>query len=176
MTVRRNVQGLPVKKRRIVDQKPANRACPMSLNDAGEVEVVPNRNFQTANQSAGPVELRFPIPRQDNHNLQPAIGEGQGQRSYDISETPGPVQIRNSNCYSLAAQVELAGGDAVILGNAPDDEPALEAAFRRGLEEDLLIITGGVSVGKFDFVEDVLKRLGAEFYFDAIAIRPGRPG
>ena len=98
-----------------------------------------------------------------------------GDEVVDISETPGSVQIRNSNCYSLASQVAVAGGEPVILGNGRDDKAGLEEMFRRGLEEDLLVITGGVSAGKYDFVEDVLRGLGAEFYFDAVAIRPGKP-
>ena len=98
-----------------------------------------------------------------------------GDEIVDVSETPGPVQIRNSNCHSLAAQVSIAGGDPVVLGNGRDDESELESLFERGLEEDLLVITGGVSAGKYDFVEDVLRRLGAEFYFDSLAIRPGKP-
>lgn len=88
---------------------------------------------------------------------------------------PGPFQIRNSNSVSLAAQVQLAGGEAVRLGNAPDRAAPLREAIERGLREDMLVLSGGVSMGTYDLVEPVLKELGAEFLFDAVAIRPGKP-
>ncbi len=98
-----------------------------------------------------------------------------GDEVVELGKQPGPHQIRNSNNYSLSVQTQLAGGVPVALGNSPDREPELEALIRRGLQEDVLILSGGVSVGKYDLVEVVLKKLGAEFFFDAIAIRPGRP-
>jgi molybdopterin molybdotransferase len=92
-----------------------------------------------------------------------------------VDELPGPFQIRNSNSVSLAAQVRLAGGESVLLGNAADRVEDLRAKIERGLKEDVLVLSGGVSMGKYDLVETVLKDLGAEFYFDAVAIRPGKP-
>lgn len=98
-----------------------------------------------------------------------------GDEVVAVEARPGATQIRNSNSYSMAAQVILSGGEPVLLGNARDDVGELERLVRRGLEEDLLVVTGGVSMGKYDLVEAVLRRLGAEFAFDAVAIRPGRP-
>ncbi|MGH7751783.1 MAG: molybdopterin molybdotransferase MoeA [Gemmatimonadales bacterium] len=98
-----------------------------------------------------------------------------GDEVVPVDVRPGPSQIRNSNSYSMAAQVVLCGGDPVLLGNARDGLADLERLIRRGLEEDLLVLTGGVSMGKYDLVEVVLRQLGAEFTFDAVAIRPGRP-
>jgi molybdopterin molybdotransferase len=92
-----------------------------------------------------------------------------------IDQTPGEFQIRNSNSVSLAAQVRIAGGEPVVLGNAADRVEDLGEKIERGLKEDVLVLTGGVSMGKYDLVESVLKALGAEFFFDAVAIRPGRP-
>jgi molybdopterin molybdotransferase len=92
-----------------------------------------------------------------------------------IDETPGPFQIRNSNSVSLAAQVRIAGGEPVVLGNAADRIEDLGAKIERGLKEDALVLSGGVSMGKYDLVESALKALGAEFFFDAVAIRPGKP-
>jgi len=89
--------------------------------------------------------------------------------------TPGRFQIRNSNAYSLAAQVRLAGGETVLLGNAADREVDLREKIAQGLREDLLVLSGGVSMGKYDLVERVLREMGAEFFFDAVAIRPGKP-
>ncbi len=93
--------------------------------------------------------------------------------SYD--EKPGPFQVRNSNSISLATLVELGGGEAVSLGNAPDRVNELRALIELGLEADVLVLSGGVSMGKYDLVEAVLRELGAVFSFDTVAIRPGRP-
>jgi len=98
-----------------------------------------------------------------------------GDEVISIDEAPGAFQIRNSNSVSLAVQVRLAGGQPVPLGNAADRVGDLRAKIERGLKEDVLVLSGGVSMGKYDLVETVLKDLGAEFYFDAVAIRPGKP-
>jgi molybdopterin molybdotransferase len=98
-----------------------------------------------------------------------------GDEVVAIDATPGPNQIRNSNVHSMAAQVALCGGQPVVLGNARDTLDDLERLIRRGLEEDVLVLTGGVSAGKYDLVEVVLRKLDARFHFDAVAIRPGRP-
>jgi molybdopterin molybdotransferase len=92
-----------------------------------------------------------------------------------IDRIPGEFQIRNSNSVSLAAQVRMAGGEPVVLGNAADRVEDLGERIERGLKEDALVLTGGVSMGKYDLVESVLKAMGAEFFFDAVAIRPGKP-
>lgn len=98
-----------------------------------------------------------------------------GDEVVSAETTPGPLQIRNSNSISLAAQVRLAGGEPVLLGNAPDRADSLREGILHGLQEDVLVLSGGVSMGKYDLVEPVLKDLGAQFYFDAVAIRPGKP-
>jgi molybdopterin molybdotransferase len=98
-----------------------------------------------------------------------------GDEVVDADAAPGPFQIRNSNGVSLVAQATLAGAEAVPLGNAPDRKPELRALIERGFEADILVLSGGVSMGKYDLVEEVLRELGAEFHFDAVAIRPGRP-
>lgn len=98
-----------------------------------------------------------------------------GSELVEISAQPGEFGVRNSNSASLAAQVEFAGGEAVRLGNAPDRTDELRKDIERGLREDILVISGGVSAGKYDLVEPVLLQLGAEFLFDAVEIRPGRP-
>src|SRR5260370_26621464 len=92
-----------------------------------------------------------------------------------IDQQPGAFQIRNSNSVSLAAQVRIAGGEPVVLGNAADRVEDLGEKIERGLKEDALVLTGGVSMGKYDLVESVLKAMGAKFFFDAVAIRPGKP-
>ena len=98
-----------------------------------------------------------------------------GDEVVSLDQQPGEFQIRNSNSVSLAAQVRIAGGDPVPLGNAADRVEDLGEKIERGLKEDALVLSGGVSMGKYDLVESVLKALGAEFFFDGVAIRPGKP-
>jgi molybdopterin molybdotransferase len=98
-----------------------------------------------------------------------------GDELVEIDAIPGPAQIRNSNSYSLAAQVQEAGGEAVRLAIAPDERGRLRALIEAGLACDLLLLTGGVSMGKYDLVEQVLAELKAEFYFTGAEIQPGRP-
>jgi molybdopterin molybdotransferase len=98
-----------------------------------------------------------------------------GDEVVPLAETPGPFHIRNSNSISLAAQVRLAGGEPAPLGNALDRVDDLSAKIEQGLRHDVLALSGGVSMGKYDLVESVLKSLGVEFFFDAVAIRPGKP-
>lgn len=98
-----------------------------------------------------------------------------GDELVALGEKPGPFQIRNSNNVSLAAQVTLAGGEPVLEGSALDDIAELRARIERGLAADMLILSGGVSVGKYDLVEQLLQDLGAEIFFESVAIRPGKP-
>jgi len=98
-----------------------------------------------------------------------------GDEVVDFRSAPGPFEIRNSNSVSLAAQVSLAGGSPLPLGNARDRVGELRAKISEGLAAEALLLSGGVSMGKYDLVEPVLGELGAEFLFDAVAIRPGKP-
>jgi molybdopterin molybdotransferase len=98
-----------------------------------------------------------------------------GDEIVDIDDQPGPAQIRNSNSYSLAVQIRQAGGDPVILPVAPDEPRRLRELIEQGLQSDLLILTGGVSMGRYDLVEQVLTELQAEFFFTGAKIQPGRP-
>ena len=98
-----------------------------------------------------------------------------GDEVVDIDMSPGAAEIRNSNSYSLAAQVEEAGGEAVRIEIAPDEPKRLRELIERGFECDLLLITGGVSMGKYDLVEQVLGEMKAEFYFTGARIQPGKP-
>jgi molybdopterin molybdotransferase len=98
-----------------------------------------------------------------------------GDELVPVEATPGPSQIRNSNSPMLAALVAGAGGDAIVLPAIPDREDALDEAIRLALPADLLLITGGISMGRFDLVEDALTRAGARFFFGGVAIQPGKP-
>jgi molybdopterin molybdotransferase len=98
-----------------------------------------------------------------------------GDELVEIDAQPGAGQIRNSNSYSLAAQVAEAGANPLILPPAPDEASALREAIIEALAADLLLLTGGVSMGKYDLVEQVLAQFQAEFYFTGALIQPGKP-
>jgi molybdopterin molybdotransferase len=98
-----------------------------------------------------------------------------GDELVPVEAEPGAGQIRNSNAPMLAAMVEAAGGEPWILPRAADNAEALDAALAEAARADLLLISGGVSAGKFDLVEPALARLGARFYFTGVKIQPGKP-
>lgn len=98
-----------------------------------------------------------------------------GDEIVDVGTLPGPTQIRNSNSYSLAAQIQSAGADAVLLPVAPDEPGRLRELVRQGLTADLLLLSGGVSMGKYDLVEQILEELRAQFFFTGAQIQPGKP-
>ena len=96
----------------------------------------------------------------------------------EVVEAPAPVskaQIYNSNGPIMTALLQPHAGELDYLGIVGDQPEALEAALRRGLERDLLVVTGGVSVGAFDLVPETLQRLGVEVIFHKCAIKPGKP-
>ena len=98
-----------------------------------------------------------------------------GDELVEIDVAPAAAQIRNSNSYSLAAQIEEVGGEPVRLAIAPDEPKRLRELLEEGLACDLLLIAGGVSMGKYDLVEQVLAELKSEFYFTGARIQPGKP-
>jgi molybdopterin molybdotransferase len=98
-----------------------------------------------------------------------------GDEVVGVADAPGPLEVRNSNGVSIEALARLAGAEPVALGNARDEKNELRRSIERGLEADVLVLSGGVSAGKYDLVEPVLRDLGAEFFFDSVAIRPGKP-
>ncbi|MEO8051497.1 MAG: gephyrin-like molybdotransferase Glp [Acidobacteriota bacterium] len=98
-----------------------------------------------------------------------------GDEIVEFDQSPAPHQIRNSNAVSLAAQVARAGGVPEILGIARDTYESTRTRIREGLEADLLLLSGGVSAGKYDLVEKVLAEFGAVFFFDRVKIQPGQP-
>ncbi len=98
-----------------------------------------------------------------------------GDEIVEVDAEAGPTQIRNSNKYSLAVQIQHAGAEPVLLPIAPDEPRRLRQLMEQGLRSDLLLITGGVSMGRYDLVEQVLAKLHAEFFFTGATIQPGRP-
>ena len=98
-----------------------------------------------------------------------------GNELVPLDQEPEWFQIRNSNAAALCAQILAVGALPRPLEIAPDRYGPLRDLMVKGLEADLLVITGGVSMGKYDIVEQVLADLGAKFYFTGVAIRPGKP-
>jgi molybdopterin molybdotransferase len=98
-----------------------------------------------------------------------------GNELVDVGEPRGPGQIVNSNAYALAAAVEEAGGIPVSLGIVRDQPDLIRAAFQDALRSDLVLSTGGVSVGSFDYVREILGELGYQERFWKVAQRPGKP-
>ena len=98
-----------------------------------------------------------------------------GDEVVPLERDPEWFQVRNSNAAGLCAQVEAVGGIPVPLEIAPDRYEPLRALVEKGLEADLLVLSGGVSMGKYDIVRKVLADLGARFHFTSVAMRPGKP-
>ncbi len=98
-----------------------------------------------------------------------------GDEIVDLHEKPAAHQVRNSNSYMLASLVRSAGGNATILPIAGDTRKALRPLLEQGLQHDMLLVTGGVSAGKYDLVKPALRELGTEFHFERVRIQPGQP-
>jgi molybdopterin molybdotransferase len=98
-----------------------------------------------------------------------------GDELVPVDSMPAPGQIRNSNAPMLAVLAAKAGGEPWILPAAADNAQALDEALAQVAGADLLLISGGVSAGKFDLVEPALARIGASFHFTGVRIQPGRP-
>ena len=97
-----------------------------------------------------------------------------GTELLEVEEELVPGKIRNSNSYMIAAQIERAGGTVQYYGKLPDEFDTCFEAVKDALNEvDLLITTGGVSVGDFDYLPGIYEKLGAEVLFNKVAMRPG---
>jgi molybdopterin molybdotransferase len=98
-----------------------------------------------------------------------------GDEIVPVEQAPEDYEIRNSSAYALAAQVMRAGGTPKLLPIARDTLEHTAEMIEMGLRSDLLLLTGGVSAGKYDVVEPALQEFGAEFFFDRVLIQPGQP-
>lgn len=98
-----------------------------------------------------------------------------GDELLEIGSAPSPGKIVNSNSFSIAAQVMDTGGDPVLLGIARDDMETTKDRIRDGIQGDLLVTTGGVSVGDRDCVKDAIVELGGQVLFWKINVKPGKP-
>lgn len=109
--------------------------------------------------------------------IQPRVGViATGDELVEPSETPTIAQIRNSNAYSLCAQVESLGCIANYEGIAKDNDASLNERIGTALSRnDVVIMSGGVSMGEFDLVPKILKKHGIRILFDRVAVQPGKP-
>jgi len=98
-----------------------------------------------------------------------------GDELVEVEKQPLPHQIRNSNSYALAALVEEAVGEPLRLPITADTRESLAARIQAAQDCDLLLLSGGVSAGKHDLVEDALAAEGAEFFFTGVRMQPGKP-
>lgn len=98
-----------------------------------------------------------------------------GDELADLDERFSDDKIINSNSYGIAADVQEAGGLPILLGIARDSPEELKAKIRQGLNADILVLSGGVSMGDYDFTKPVFQELGGEMNFWKLAIRPGQP-
>ena len=98
-----------------------------------------------------------------------------GSELVEVDQPLGPGQIRNSNSYALRAQCQQLGVSVEVLGIVPDDYESTREMIERGLEYDVLLTSGGVSVGEFDFVKDVQDELGVERRLWGVSMKPGKP-
>lgn len=98
-----------------------------------------------------------------------------GDEIVPVDEAPREFEVRNSNAWSLAVQVARAGGIPEVLEIARDTYASTLQQVEQGLSFDLLLLSGGVSAGKYDIVERVLADCGAEFFFDRVRVQPGQP-
>jgi molybdopterin molybdotransferase len=98
-----------------------------------------------------------------------------GDELADLDERFDEDKIVNSNSYGIAAAVQEAGAIPILLGIARDHPAALKEKITHGLNADILVLSGGVSMGDYDFTKAVFKELGAEMHFWHLAIRPGQP-
>ena len=90
-------------------------------------------------------------------------------------QRPDPGQIRNSNGPMLVAMTSRAGAEPVDLGIACDDHDELAARIRQGLDNDILLLSGGVSAGRLDLVPEVLSSVGVQTVFHRVRLKPGKP-
>ena len=133
----------------------------------------------SAGDSLGPAEIgmlaSLGFPRVRVHRLPRVAILATGSELVEVDQPLAPGQIRNSNSYTAEAQCRQLGINPVRLGIAPDDYLVTRDMVEGGLSYDVLITSGGVSVGEFDFVKDVQDALGVERRLWQVAMKPGKP-
>ena len=110
-------------------------------------------------------------------SCRPAVGViSTGDELVEPHEKPLRAQIRNSNAYQLMAQIKRAGAEGIYYGIARDNESSIKALMKKAVREnDVVLITGGVSFGDYDLVQKVMRSLDLKVHFDQVAMQPGKP-
>jgi len=99
-----------------------------------------------------------------------------GSELVEPSQKPGPVQIRNSNSYQLCAQIEKEGCISHYFGIAEDSPEVINQMLQEAITQcDVILLSGGVSVGDFDFVPSILRQNNVQLLFEKVAVKPGKP-
>jgi molybdopterin molybdotransferase len=149
-----------------------------NIRRAGE-DVMAGDRVLGAGAALGPAEIgvlaSLGHPRVLVHRRPRVAIISTGSELVEVDQPLGPGQIRNSNSYSLRALCRQLGVEATPFGIVPDDYDATLRAIQAGLEYDVLLTSGGVSVGRFDFVKDVQDELGVERRLWGVAMKPGKP-
>jgi molybdopterin molybdotransferase len=149
-----------------------------NIRRAGE-DVVQGDRVLAAGSVLGPAEIgliaSMGFPTVQVHRKPRVAIISTGSELVEVDKPLGPGQIRNSNSYSLRAQCQQLGIEAATLGIVPDDYEATRRLVEQGLGYDVLLTSGGVSVGEFDFVKDVQDELGVQRKLWGVAMKPGKP-
>jgi molybdopterin molybdotransferase len=149
-----------------------------NIRRAGE-DVVQGDRVLAAGSVLGPAEIgliaSMGFPAVQVHRKPRVAIISTGSELVEVDKPLGPGQIRNSNSYSLRAQCQQLGIEATTLGIVPDDYEATRRLVEQGLGYDVLLTSGGVSVGEFDFVKDVQDELGVQRKLWGVAMKPGKP-
>jgi len=149
-----------------------------NIRRAGEDVMAGDRVLATGSL-LGPAEIGLLAslgrPTVQVHRLPRVAILSTGSELVEVDRPLGPGQIHNSNTYSLQAQCRQMGIEPVVMGIVPDDYESTRRLMQQGLEYDVLITSGGVSVGRFDFVKDVQEELGVVRRLWGVAMKPGKP-
>lgn len=149
-----------------------------NIRRAGE-DVAAGERVLSAGTPLGPAEIgilaSLGFPQVNVHRRPRVAIISTGSELVEVDKPLGPGQIRNSNSYSLRALCKQMGIEADAFGIVPDDYEATRKAIEAGLEYDVLLTSGGVSVGRFDFVKDVQDELNVERKLWGVAMKPGKP-
>jgi molybdopterin molybdotransferase len=152
---------------------PGENIVPRGSEARAGAEVVP------AGTRIGPAEIALAATCGQTHlevHARPKVAIlATGDELVELAEIPAPHQIRNSNSYAIAAMVSAAGGEPIRLPIARDLREDIHASILAARSANLLILSGGVSMGEYDLVEEVLTTFNAEFFFTGVRMQPGKP-
>jgi molybdopterin molybdotransferase len=163
-------------KGRVLIYEPAKRG--KNIRRAGEDVMAGDRVFKPGNV-LGPPEIgllaSLGLATVQVHRRPRVAIISTGSELVEVDQPLGQGQIHNSNSYSLRAQCQQLGIEPTALGIVADEYEATKQLIQEGLEYDVLVTSGGVSVGQFDFIKDVQDELGVERRLWGVAMKPGKP-